>query len=244
MLDLSSAGLIDESTRHAYHLCSMSCKLNRVPHPRRSRILRRSGKGFTIIELLVVIAIIAVLSGLLLPGIIKAKKRASRTECQSQLRQLTIALFAYADDHDFKLPVISDPPVAQWAGSIAPYVDAEWANEFDPALPPDQRRAFFCPVAYRNHEGEVDTLAHGSYGMNDALDEKNVTTVERDVVLLADGQWNKPYWNSGIEFGGTMPTDDDAVHSDGANFSFTDGRVEWVAEEQFTAENELWDPDS
>lgn len=60
--------------------------------------------GFTLIELLVVIAIIAILAGLLMPVLGKAKLKAGRVGCVNNLRQLTFAWMMFADDNEGRLP--------------------------------------------------------------------------------------------------------------------------------------------
>jgi prepilin-type N-terminal cleavage/methylation domain-containing protein/prepilin-type processing-associated H-X9-DG protein len=68
--------------------------------------LRRSipgNHGFTLIELLVVIAIIAILASLLLPALGKAKQKAHGIVCLNHLKQLQLAWFMYAGDHNDKL---------------------------------------------------------------------------------------------------------------------------------------------
>jgi prepilin-type N-terminal cleavage/methylation domain-containing protein len=67
---------------------------------------RHAGTAFTLIELLVVVAIVAILIGLLLPAIGKARESARRSGCASNIRQLATTMAVYAESHDQWYPVV------------------------------------------------------------------------------------------------------------------------------------------
>jgi prepilin-type N-terminal cleavage/methylation domain-containing protein/prepilin-type processing-associated H-X9-DG protein len=64
-------------------------------------------RGFTLIELLVVIAIIAILAAILFPVFMSAKESSRKTRCLSNMRQITLAMFSYADDNQGCLPALN-----------------------------------------------------------------------------------------------------------------------------------------
>jgi prepilin-type N-terminal cleavage/methylation domain-containing protein/prepilin-type processing-associated H-X9-DG protein len=61
-------------------------------------------RGFTLVELLVVLAIIAILAGLLLPALARAKSSSKRASCLSNLRQIGIGFEMYVSDHEGRFP--------------------------------------------------------------------------------------------------------------------------------------------
>ena len=102
----------------------------------------RPVSAFTLIELLVTISILAVIGAIAFPAVQRARLAAEQAACASNMRQLGIAMQAYANDHDMALPETSHTAAVgrTWIYTLSEYLEDVDAVRICPADPKGEER--------------------------------------------------------------------------------------------------------
>ena len=162
--------------------------------PARSGTLFRG--GFTLIELLVVAAIIAILAGMLLPTLARAKESGRRTQCLSNLRNMGLAMLMYAEDNNNLVPRGNEP---LWWQVLTPTLGGKTSKEFakikiytcpsyptlkDPKLGTYQKQLICYVVSAWKFNGLTDMVGTEIRGLN----KLSNVQVRSDTVYFAENE--------------------------------------------------------
>ncbi|HNQ88496.1 MAG TPA: type II secretion system protein [Verrucomicrobiota bacterium] len=220
-----------------------------------NRCLVAGGRAFTLIELLVVMATIAILAGLLVPALARAKQRGKSVACLSNLRQMAIAAGAYVADHDDSYPAAYSTGIENGV-SVSRGWDLTTLMESPPRVVPGllwegqgTERIQQCPSFAGKANWLVDPMTGYNYntsyighGQFESIQEPAKAGAVRNpqgTVLFGDGQYgggaNKfmraPFPNPGdAGFRGRYAGTQGFRHLGWSNAAFCDGHVESMTE--------------
>jgi prepilin-type N-terminal cleavage/methylation domain-containing protein/prepilin-type processing-associated H-X9-DG protein len=204
----------------------------------KPRLRQHPDAAFTLIELLVVIAVIAILAGLLLPALSRAKQAANSARCKSNLRQLTLALRNYVDDtqayplHSRVTRSVNPQEFTRWHTDLKPYLGQDW---FDPI--------YQCPgYKYRDRGTTISAMwSSGSYAYN----TRNLMTASGPSLDLGLGGWS--LGNEGHlcrESAVVNPSDmialGDSILGTFNGYSTSDGRLVFAGGQDLFSPEEWW----
>ncbi len=181
--------------------------------------------AFTLVELLIVIAIVGILAGLLLPALNRAKEKAKRTACASNLKQVNLATHLYADDNGESLPVLPNPnPYPNGVGAYYKQLVKGYLGQTGPASP--NEKVFVCPVdrtiyTQASHAFTSYTFNGYEVGPNamPRITGQKLSNIEKPVKAVLVGEF-PGFW------GGSWHPLVNGLYPDAANvMSFVDGDV-------------------